>query len=954
MGALVILVPVLVAVVVLALISPVQRRLAVRQSLRRPRETALVIAGSLLGTAIITGSFIVGDTLDSSVRVTAHTQLGPVDEVVRVPEESQADRIADDLTSLDDDRIDGVTTLFSVEGPVATTGSDDRRAEPKAQLIELDFEEGRTFGGDPSVTGISGPTPSGDEAVITTDLADQLRVGPGDELSAFIYGNEIDLVVDRTLEREGLAGFWLGPETTSANVFVAPGTLNASIGQQSPEGVTPPLTSVLVSNRGGVEEGAALSAEVSELIDDAIGSDALRVEEVKDQRLDQAKASGDEFSELFVAIGTFAVVAGILLLVNIFVMLAEERKKQLGMMRAVGSTRWGLVRGFVIEGAVYGFLAAILGALLGILVGWAIVKLAAPIFGGFGDFSLELSFDANVESIVLGFVLGSLISFVSVFLTSLRISRVNIIRAIRELPEPTLRRTRLRTLIIGTVVGLASLAWFAGSLGSQQGWAGMILGPPVAGYAFLPLLSRLIGRRPAVILASSFGLFWGIFANTILDGKVFEGGDIFAFVLQGILLTFSAVVLLTQLQENLAGLLRLVVARGLTLRLGLAYPLARRFRTGLTLGMYALVIFTMVFISVLATVFGGQVDATTRKAAGGFDMYIVASQTNPPAVDELEGFDGVGEVSPLSFGQVLYQPDGYDEPAPWTATGVDESFLEPGTLLLTEKPEGMTGKETWQQLVDDPSTIIVDPFFLQQGGGGPPTQVVEIGDELEVIDPLTGATNTREVIGVVDTDVTFAGSWMSRESLDQALGGKAAQSRFHLTLDEGAEVKDVESRLQGEFFRNGVEASSFREQVELFAQANLQFLRLMQGYLALGLLVGIAGLGVLMIRAVRERRHEVGVLRSLGFLAPQVGRAFLLEAAFIAIEGIVIGAALAIVTASQLIGNGDFGEGITFQVPWGQVAIVMSVALAFSLLATMWPARSASRIPPAVALRIAE
>ena len=41
--------------------------------------------GSLLGTAIITGSLIVGDTIDRSIRAAAYDQLGPVDEIVSVP-----------------------------------------------------------------------------------------------------------------------------------------------------------------------------------------------------------------------------------------------------------------------------------------------------------------------------------------------------------------------------------------------------------------------------------------------------------------------------------------------------------------------------------------------------------------------------------------------------------------------------------------------------------------------------------------------------------------------------------------------------------------------------------------------------------------------------------------------------------------------------------------------------
>ncbi|MEX2658279.1 MAG: hypothetical protein WD232_01180, partial [Acidimicrobiales bacterium] len=71
---------------VVAARKPVLRRLAARNATRRPRETALILLGALLGTAIITGSATVGDTLGSSIRQGAFTKLGPVDELVRVTE----------------------------------------------------------------------------------------------------------------------------------------------------------------------------------------------------------------------------------------------------------------------------------------------------------------------------------------------------------------------------------------------------------------------------------------------------------------------------------------------------------------------------------------------------------------------------------------------------------------------------------------------------------------------------------------------------------------------------------------------------------------------------------------------------------------------------------------------------------------------------------------------------
>jgi putative ABC transport system permease protein len=142
--------------------------------------------------------------------------------------------------------------------------------------------------------------------------------------------------------------------------------------------------------------------------------------------------------------------------------------------------------------------------------------------------------------------------------------------------------------------------------------------------------------------------------------------------------------------------------------------------------------------------------------------------------------------------------------------------------------------------------------------------------------------------------------------------------------------------------------------VEDFQQVNLQFLNLMQGYLALGLLVGIAGLGVLAVRSVRERRREIGVLRSLGFVAPQVRWAFLFESGFIALQGILIGSVLAVITSAQLVGTEAFGESAIFDIPWTQLTVLCGAALIASIIATAWPAQQASRIAPAVALRVAE
>jgi putative ABC transport system permease protein len=127
---------------------------------------------------------------------------------------------------------------------------------------------------------------------------------------------------------------------------------------------------------------------------------------------------------------------------------------------------------------------------------------------------------------------------------------------------------------------------------------------------------------------------------------------------------------------------------------------------------------------------------------------------------------------------------------------------------------------------------------------------------------------------------------------------------------------------------------------------------MLQGYLGLGLLIGTAGLGVVMVRAVRERRQGIAMLRAMGASSRLVRTAMLVEAGLIVVQGTVIGVLLGLATARQLLGVVD--QDLTLTVPWVGLAVIVAVPLAASLAATAWPAARAAAIRPAVALRTVE
>ncbi len=77
---------------------------------------------------------------------------------------------------------------------------------------------------------------------------------------------------------------------------------------------------------------------------------------------------------LFILFGLFSIAAGMLLIFLIFMMLAAERRSEMGMARAVGMKRGHLIQMFIAEGTAYDLGAALIGAVLGVLVAFAIAS----------------------------------------------------------------------------------------------------------------------------------------------------------------------------------------------------------------------------------------------------------------------------------------------------------------------------------------------------------------------------------------------------------------------------------------------------------------------------------------------------------------------------------------------------------------------------------------------------
>jgi len=377
------------------------------------------------------------------------------------------------------------------------------------------------------------------------------------------------------------------------------------------------------------------------------------------------------------------------------------------------------------------------------------------------------------------------------------------------------------------------------------------------------------------------------------------------------------------------------------------------------LAMFALITFMLTFMSVLSNAFMSEAPAIAADQSAGWDLWVDSLPTNPVDARDLERDPDVVAAASLTRGfadmstgdDISADPD----PMAWPVTGIDETMLGPSVLDLSERLDRYPDdRAAYEAILADP-TLAIAPDWLLKGGDGPnDTAGVHLGDHIVTASPSSGSEQTFTIVGIVKEDWSDNGLLMGRDAAVSLLGDQAVENRQLVQVADGADAEAVADRLEARWITNGAEATTFLGMVQDEVRETQGFIRLLQGYIGLGLLIGVAGLGVVMVRAVRERRRQIGMLRALGFSARIVRRAFLSEAGFIALQGIVLGMGLGLVTSYQMLRSDVFDEQLAFTVPWLALVVLFVVPAAGALFTAAVPAGQAARIQPAEALRIAD
>jgi hypothetical protein len=182
-----------------------------------------------------------------------------------------------------------------------------------------------------------------------------------------------------------------------------------------------------------VQGGLAHADAANAAIEDALKGTPYTVDNLKKDGVDQAELLASVFTTFFVVFGLFSIAAGVLLIFLIFVMLAAERKPEMGMARAVGAKRRQIVESFLAEGMGYDLASALVGLVFGVLVVFGMVGLITYFAGD--TLGLILNVHVTPRSLLTSFCIGVIATFIVIFIASWRASRINIVAAIRDLPE---------------------------------------------------------------------------------------------------------------------------------------------------------------------------------------------------------------------------------------------------------------------------------------------------------------------------------------------------------------------------------------------------------------------------------------------------------------------------------------------------------------------------------------
>lgn len=716
--------------------------------------------------------------------------------------------------------------------------------------------------------------------------------------------------------------------------------------------------------------------------------------------------AGIAFGSLFWLPGSLSILAGVILIFLIFVLLAAERRRELGIVRAVGMRRAGVVQSFVTEGVLYDLVAALLGLGFGLTVAYTMIGLLSGLFAGavlrmsaFEQF-FRLEWSVAPASLVIAYCLGVMVTSLVVVTSAIRISRMNIVSAIRDLTEDVRSKTvsqawriaRIALLILAIAMGCVQFfPWVPLWIPNLVYWTLILGGFTGLAYMVWEHLAPQDQRRNHYISgALGIGLLAVWLSPWYAPLAVSNGSGDIDSKLQSIilgtpLLLIGAILAVMSVAPLLA---RAFVRVGWALgplapavQLAVAYPLSSRFRSGVAILLFSMVITTVLIMTQFIRALESIAEPDLKDTAG-FDMEVspgLLSVFDPlmdlRAESQLrDGFpeDSISVVSSVTS-QFLQIRTGHSETLGARTVGIDAGYAESASQVydfswLADGYE--SADDVWAALARGEyvavatENFLLDPMEFRPGDDAVGPDAIGAGRA-----PLTDAPVRRLSVAAAGDDVAWKDIQVigrlehpqplvdgelliHRDVLDELSGEDLVPDKHYAKVAENADPRDAAADLERALLSSAQDVMLFTDQIAAGRTIAGSVLRLFRVFFTLGLVVGMTGLAVISVRAVLERRQQIGMLRAIGYRSWTVAAMFLMESSFISLSGIAVGGAAGVFLGVQT--TEMFLENVTnfaVSVPWLSVTVILSSVFGLALLASLLPSWQAARVYPAEALR---
>lgn len=912
----------LLTLLVIAAVSvrrPLIGRIALREAARRPGQTAILVLGLMIAGAGIFSIQVIFDVMYETQRQAALQQWGRDDVEVSGGGAYFDPGLANRLSTA----AAACSCVAAVQNGVITSASvvdlTRQAGKPNVEIVGLDLAQQQRFG---SFVLTTGKTTEGEElgsagVFLAQPLADALGAQTGDQLrvrSGGVSTHDVTVVGVVRRQEAGAYGFDRSMFASLATAQLLAGTDGVNL--------------IRVSARGDgdaeVTAGRTAAQDVRRLL--AANGATLQVLEVKRATLDlvlKMSQNGRPFASSF---GVIVALAATALVANLAVMLSEERRPRLAVLRAMGLTRTGLVQLSITEGAIYSLLGALAGVPSGLLFALFII------YGPGGPPSpVPPVFSVHVDSLAGAVAAAALINLATVFLASLRTTGMAISSAIRDLPEPAINKRPSRKWL--AFIAVLAVAGLVGLASRHPAWS--LFGGALVIAAAAGLAQGRVSDRVRYTAGGAGAAAWAVLDFQYGPKDTTPGPFAFALIVTVLALSVLVATNLSVLDGLISLLGRISGGLRATLRPAMAYSSRRPLRSGLVIAAFSIVMAMLILAQGLLT---AQLSNYALNSSGWAVQALVAGTDRLSMPAALEPRVARHEELPSRtfLGPVKWVYPATDfrgttdwQPASITVFGLSQSQLDSGIGFT---PAG------------DPSGIGRDPNLV--ASVEPVGSVVSLATDhgtlsLRVVAQIraTSGTGTSSIMpGLIASTATLS-----------LLANSAPGAMLLLAAAPGQDAGALARDLQQATLSEGANVSTTRALLAEDAASSMGIVTFIILLMRIGLLVGVSSLGAVALRAVVERRRSIGMLRAIGYQPSQVLAGLVAETAAVATAGLLVGLAVAYAL------GGTFNSvlaGAGFSPDLGGIAWTIGLVYVAVVLVTLLPALRAARLRPAEALRV--